>query len=548
MTNIIRNSAALHWLCACFLSLYKAWDRSLLGRMSRSLSAYYEISGSRRIWESFYGVKNPAQASCCASAGRKFRGVLEWLGDCLSKSAFYRVVAWFRDLYLRLTRGSLVFGLVNRLNLHQWVLAAFAMYLPLGFFFRHILGIAILSAAWEELFILGAIAFAMWRVALKQTSAIDRGTPLGAYIILFMAVGLLLMSLIQPYPYVAMEGYRAQVEYMIWFFLLLHLIDNKMDFKVVYYTFAAMVAVLCIHGIYQYIIAVPIPAGWVSQTEMGVRTRVFSLTGSPNIFGSLIVMGAPLVAALIYYCKKPLLKFFYAGVTAMMCLCLLFTFSRGAWIGIVAAVVLFALFVDKRLLAIMGAGIAVILVAVPSITSRLTYLFTSDYAEASAVGGRALRWETGKLLLHENSPWLGFGLGRFGGAVAMNNQLLDKTDTFEYFYMDNYYLKTMVEMGYIGLIFFLILLVGLVLWGLRALCQSGLDFVPDRGRDPLMRNVGNDKVLAAGIFSGLCGVLAHCYFENIFEEPYMMAYFWGLAGMLMYLGFFKDKKRPPQKL
>ena len=37
------------------------------------------------------------------------------------------------------------------------------------------------------------------------------------------------------------------------------------------------------------------------------------------------------------------------------------------------------------------------------------------------------------------------------------------------------------------------------------------------------------------------GVLVHCYFENIFEEPYMMAYFWGMAAMLMYLGFFSGK-------
>ena len=136
-----------------------------------------------------------------------------------------------------------------------------------------------------------------------------------------------------------------------------------------------------------------------------------------------------------------------------MCLCLLFTFSRGAWVGMVVAVILFALYMDRRLLGVLGGAVAAVLVFVPSITSRLTYLFTSDYAEASAVGGRALRWAVGRQLLMENNPWLGFGLGRFGGAVTMNNKLLDETGEFSYFYMDNYYLKTMVEMGYIGIIF-----------------------------------------------------------------------------------------------
>ena len=39
------------------------------------------------------------------------------------------------------------------------------------------------------------------------------------------------------------------------------------------------------------------------------------------------------------------------------------------------------------------------------------------------------------------------------------------------------------------------------------------------------------------------GVLLHCYFENIFEEPYMMAYFWGLAAALMYAGFFRKNAK-----
>ena len=41
-------------------------------------------------------------------------------------------------------------------------------------------------------------------------------------------------------------------------------------------------------------------------------------------------------------------------------------------------------------------------------------------------------------------------------------------------------------------------------------------------------------------------MLVHCYFENIFEEPYMMAYFWMMAAMLVYLGFFRQRKERAQ--
>lgn len=107
----------------------------------------------------------------------------------------------------------------------------------------------------------------------------------------------------------------------------------------------------------------------------------------------------------------------------------------------------------------------------------------------------------------------------------------DGTDSFSYFYMDNYYLKTLVEMGYIGLFFFLLLLVGLVLWSLRAI-----------GRTKLSKN-NRARVLPVALFSGMAGVLAHCYFENIFEVPYMMAYFWSMAAAILYVGYFRKRRR-----
>ena len=540
MTGIIQSSLVFRGLKAFVLALYNAWPYSVLGRLSAFLKENYEVSCTKKIWIRFCNVENRAAYSRYGKALGKLRKLLLSLGRILQQSLFYRLLVFVRDVYFRVTKGSLLFEQIHRLSLRQWLLVAFAFYLPLEYIIRDKVSIGFVASVWEELFIIAAAFLILWRMALGQSKAMGRETPVDGYILLFIAVGFLLMSLVAPYPAVAFAGYRAVVTYMVWFFLVIRLLESDKDFKLVFFGLLGMGALLSLHGIYQYIVAVPIPASWVSQTEMGVRTRVFSITGSPNIFGSLIVLTAPLAASMIYYCKRIWAKLFFLGITGIMCLCLLFTFSRGAWVGMVVAVILFALYMDRRLLGVLGGAVAAVLVFVPSITSRLTYLFTSDYAEASAVGGRALRWAVGRQLLMENNPWLGFGLGRFGGAVAMNNKLLDETEEFSYFYMDNYYLKTMVEMGYIGIIFFLLLLAGLLIWSLRAIYRSGTGFIP--GKDPLLRAVGNDKAMAVGIFSGLCGVLVHCYFENIFEEPYMMAYFWGLAAMLMYLGFFSKPK------
>lgn len=543
--NVFQNSI-LGRMCLSVGAVFQnAWQWGLLGRLTETFHKSYETSRTKKAWEAFCSVENPAPLSWYGKFMHWMGRKLEAIGKVLAAGLIYKFIIWLKGLYFRITRDSLVFGRIHKLNLHQWALVVFMLYLPLEYGIRNYIRIPLVVSAWEEGFILVVFLFVLWKRALRKTTAVHRQSPIDGYILLYIATAFFLMSFVAPHPVIALEGFRAQVEYIIWFFLILRLVETDRDFKVAYYTFLGMAVLLCLHGIYQYAIAVEIPATWVSQTEMGVRTRVFSLTGSPNIFGAFIVMSAPLAAGLIYYSKRPLVKLFFLGVTGMMCLCLLFTFSRGAWVGIVVAVVLFALYVDRRLLLVLGGSVAAVLVFVPSITSRLTYLFTSDYAEASAVGGRALRWETGRMLLLENNPWLGFGLGRFGGAVAMNNQVLDKTEEFEYFYMDNYYLKTMVEMGYLGIIIFALLLAAFLIWGLRAIYrsgqQSGLYGNSKEIRGPLKKAVGNPQVLAVSIFCGLCGVLVHCYFENIFEVPYMMAYFWGMAALLMYMGFFRQR-------
>lgn len=499
----------------------KLFEESAIAGFSDKWNALYEQSNTKRLWEGYCESQDPAESSVY----KRFLGMLEaFLGKASDL---------VRDSFLDRIFGS---ELIKKL-----LFVCFALYLPIEYFLRDMMKLSIASV-WEEAFICAGLFLVLWRTLSKRgNGCLSRATSLEVCLLLYIAVGLFLMSINAPFPRIAFEGFRAQYEYLIWFFIIIRLIDSREDARFVIWSFLAVITLLSLHGIYQYIVAVPIPASWVAQAEMSVRTRVFGITGSPNIFGSLLVLGAPSAAAMMYYVKDTRQKIFFLCLTGMICLTDLFTFSRGSWVGLVAAIIVFALYVDRRLFIVMLAAMSGILVLVPSIASRIAFLFTDGYLEASAKGGRSLRWELGRALLHENSPWMGFGLGRFGGAVAMNNQVLDKTEEFEYFYMDNYYLKVLVETGYLGLITFILCLAVFVLLAVKAIHKAGSGYNALRSNDQLIRNAGNDMLLAVGLFSGMCGVMLHCYFENIFEEPYMMSYFWGLAAVLLSFGFNTDK-------
>ena len=349
-------------------------------------------------------------------------------------------------------------------------------------------------------------------------------------ILLFLTASFVLMNVNAPFFSIQVSGFRASCQYLLWFFIVTRILRDDRDVMRLYGALVGLGVLLALHGIYQYIVAVPIPASWMTHTETAVRTRVYSIFGSPNIMGDFMVMVAPMCAGLAYYVKDTKWKIAAWIGTILMCIACLFTMSRASWVAMAIAVVIFVLLVDRRLLALLAvAGIGACFV--PFVRTRIGFLFTDDFAAANTSGGRAGRKLNALNLFYAGNPWVGVGEGMFGGAVAMQNQVLDGID---YFYVDNYFLKTMVEMGYCGLAAFCLMLLGFLGAACRALYRKAQDF-----------KAGLDRLfpLCAGMFAGLCGVIVHCFFENIFEEPYMMAYFWSIAGLLAYIGFLRKEAR-----
>lgn len=515
-----------------FLRQLPEWYRmGAIARFFRAIREAYPSSRFRKRWQAFCAVPLPTEyTSKYTRINTAFRRWVEKWGDWIRNSLVYRFcIAVWKPLSA-FCGGGVIGGAVGFLGMRGLLLLCLAMYLPIDYLLRTVLNIGFLASVWDEGLLLLCVLYLLWHTAMGRAPLGSRVTPLEGYLWLFIGVGFFLMCAVSPVQSIAVDGLRAEVQYLLWFFVVIRLIEDDRDFGIFYGALLTLGVCVALHGIYQFVAAVPIPASWISDTEQGVRTRVFSITGSPNICGALLVLLAPLAAGLAYYSRKRWVQLASLCATGAMCLSILFTFSKGAWLGLVVAILVFACFLDRRLIALMGAGAAVAVIAVPSIANRITYLFTADYVEASQRAGRMVRWETGLRLLEESNRWLGFGLGRFGGAVAMQNQVIEESETFSYFYMDNYYLKTLVEMGYIGLFFYLLLLAGLVLWCLRAI-----------GRTKLTAS-NRARVLPAALFSGMVGVLAHCYFENIFEVPYMMAYFWSMAAAILYVGYFRKRR------
>lgn len=383
------------------------------------------------------------------------------------------------------------------------------------------------SSLWDELFLVLLCLMWIYKWATRKDAESIKMSPFDIPIIIFIGTMIVLM-LISPKEEVAFEGFRVIVQGILWYFFVFQLMKDENTVRKLVTVFVSFTGILGIHGLYQYIIGVEMPSTWIESSEVGIRTRVFSIFTSPNIFGSLLVLAIPMCVALLVSTEKKIKKVVFAILGLCMCASLLFTYSRGAWIGAAFAVVVYVFMKDKKLIIPAIFAVLLILILVPSISNRILFMLSPEYMASSMKGGRLIRWITGLQIFQEH-PWIGLGLGSFGGAVATNHGLsaIVRGEVVNTFYMDNYYMKILVEAGLVGIVVFVFMM-----WQVFSISTKTLYIIKDNKQA---------KELGTGILAGITGVMIHCFVENIFEVPMMGVLFWLFVAAMAQLWYSNYK-------
>lgn len=438
--------------------------------------------------------------------------------DYVRNSVVYRVYG----VLMQKVRESKLLGAILSGGFTSFLLIMFAAYWPVDYLLRDVLQVDAIAGLWDEaLYVVSFLWLVHTRLNTKNPIR-SRLNSVDLLLGLYIAVGIVLFAFTRTNVPVNITGFRASMQYLLAFFLVIRLIRDERDFALMCRVMILFATAFAIHGIYQYIIGVPIPSHWTDPAEMGVRTRVFSVFSNPNIMGAYMVLFAPMAIGQAYASQSPEKKVLYCFCGLCMCGACLFTMSRGAWLALVVAAVFFVLLVDRRLLLVMLVlGIAACFL--PFVQSRISYLFTASFQESNNRAGRAKRWATALGYVDHENAWAGgLGYGIYGGAVAVQNPI---HPNYDYMYVDNYYVKILTENGIIGLSALLVSLFGLIWNGFRAIARAS----------------GRKKPLCVGMLAGLLGILVQSFFESIWEEPYMMALFFVVAAMLVFEGFFSEK-------
>ncbi len=370
---------------------------------------------------------------------------------------------------------------------------------------------ATLAAGWDEGLLLGL--FLLWGMRMLIGRKWEfRPSPVTLPLTVMFSLAILSVVFNRVPAALGAEAIRVLLQGVLFYLAGYNLIRSQKQVQILVVVMLIAVTIIAVYGIYQFAIGLETPDRWVfGESEAGIRTRVFSTVGNPNALGGYLILFAPVALALALRIPDWPRRLAALGVFLLLSLCLVLTFSRGAWLGFVVSLFVLGIILERRLLLLLIAGLAAAPFILPrTIIDRIMVLFSAEYLRVSAVWGRIYFWRQAWERMIRN-PWLGVGPGTFGDAVARRHNIPGSI------WVDNHYLKIGAEIGVSGLLTFLWLMLASVMGTWREW---------RRNTDPFQ------KALFTGGAAGLIAVVVQNLTVSVFEVLFVSTYWWFLTGIL----------------
>ncbi len=333
--------------------------------------------------------------------------------------------------------------------------------------------------------------------------------------------GLMIVSMVLIYllasatsfaPFKSIQIWAVYFAFMIFYFVIINTIKTKNQLFNLLKVLALSALFVCLYGIAQYVFGWNVKQAWMDEEMFeDIKMRIYSTLENPNVLGEYILLTLPICISLMWTSKKFIPRIIYGGMSLVLGLALILTFSRGCWLGIMAAAAIFITFAAGKLWGLALIALPVIPFILPeSIINRFTSI--GDMKDSST-SYRVYIW-MGTLLMLKDFWISGVGPGTeaftqvypfysYNGIVAPHPH--------------NLFLQIITESGVIGLVVFLLLLF-LFFKNLAVGCQHF--------------GKGNKfTIVIIGIASSVAGFLLQGMFDNCFYNYRVFMIFWAVLAI-----------------
>jgi O-antigen ligase len=267
---------------------------------------------------------------------------------------------------------------------------------------------------------------------------------------------------------------------------------------------AASGFLVALYGIYQRITkSYDAASSWIDTTMFAEEGRVFSTLENPNVLGEYLIFVILISFALLYCYRTGIHKTMALGVCGTAVLCIFFTQSRGAWLGLIVAVAVFALLHDRRL--ILAGIVALFLMPLFMPEAIIERFLSIGDSTDSSTSFRIYIWQASLLLIKDY--WVsGIGLGteaftRIYRMYAFNSVLAPHSH--------NLFLQIIIDMGVAGITAFV---------AVMACFYKNITLA--------LKGAGRMRALSAALLAAMTGYLAQGMTDNVFYNYRIVMFFW----------------------
>ncbi|MFA5051948.1 MAG: O-antigen ligase family protein [Patescibacteria group bacterium] len=340
----------------------------------------------------------------------------------------------------------------------------------------------------------------------------------------FFAVGLLAV-LISPDTRGALGLWKAYIaEPSLLFLVFVNTIKTRDQVRSVLWALGASVVIIGYIALIQYVGLLKI-SGLYGLEHPKRATSVFTF---PTAVGKFV---GPILALFIAFWLvrvQPKVRslwemvvrhLFTAGVTAFGLLALLFSFSRGAVIGVLVAIVFSSFFSSRKKW--IWLALAVVLIGSLIVPFTRHEIISVIDVEDTSADVHVVMWK-GAWRIIQAHPVLGTGLASF---PVVYEQYKEASHTEFFPNPDELYLTIWIEMGLAGLLVFGWLMVKYFHAGLKDIHRQSQDYWT--------------RALLVGLMAAMVSLLVHGFFDTPYFKNDLAVIFWALLGLMVVVSRIK---------
>ena len=298
--------------------------------------------------------------------------------------------------------------------------------------------------------------------------------------------------------------------YVFIFFLIKYEFSTRKSVKNLLGCYIFTASLLSIFGIFQHFTTLGLDKKFIVKYASGYSVvKIAATMYNPNAYAAFLILIIFPVIMLTIYEKNKIMKTIYGIISILIFVNIVMTYSRNALLGFgIGAMVLCVLYSLKLIIAFGGVGIAALFI--PSVFDRIRDLTNITQNES-----RIKLWKTAIMMIKEH-PILGVGNGNF---ISRYDEFVNKYKGLSYnaytrYPAHNSYLKLQSELGIIGIVSFLSILITSLL------------------RVKKLFTTTDDRFLKAFYMGTLASMIAFYFMnisDNLFFVPKATTYFWFLV-------------------